>query len=299
MDTELVFRLDNTIKVDSLNGFVDLINHKDEIESYEYAPDILEPSAHPRLKIAQKKFSKVSFSKTTLQKIDFRNCHFEKCLFIGAKIIDCEFHNCSFILSNFHKVEISKTYIDPSSLASNCKSLKSSNIMVHLFQVLLNNAKDEDQATFARIASYNFQKWQGHLICNKYLNEKPQKISFVEFLKGYAPNFILRWVFGYGLRIRNFIITFTVSILLFFILNSYLWKDYVLTFKDVSNSYMNLSSFDLLSVLMYTLDATTKLVDSQLYPCSETGIIFLSIQGAVGFILLSFLITVLLNRFVK
>ena len=205
------FKLDGNPKEVKQTDFIDIILGNDEINDILYRPDILKPSkGHPRIKIERKSFRNVSFTKTTLKNIDFSSCHFVDCLFIGSKIINCKFRQCTFKNVNTHEIVIERTYINPENFTKNYEwtDIEKSNIAVHLFQQLLNNSRDEEQSNFARIANYNFKKWQGRLTRSKFFKKKPYPISFSEFITEFSPNFLYRWSFGYGLRLRNFVFTF-------------------------------------------------------------------------------------------
>src|SRR5690606_21921908 len=188
---------------------VDHLLRSKDLRNVLYEPDILQPiPKYPKFKIKSTKFNNVSFSKTKLYKVVFINCTFEDCLFIGTEIVKCEFHNCKFKNCNTHKFKITKTYVNPGNFLNCINKIEQSNVAVHLFQQLKNNYIDEGQSEFRIIAEYNFKKWQDRLAINKYCNEQPYKISFLEFIKHYPLSCLYRYFFGYGLRLRNFILSF-------------------------------------------------------------------------------------------
>lgn len=274
----------------------------DVIRNILYRPDILKnDKKFPRYKIRRKTFINVSFTKTKLKNLDFTLCHFEDCLFIGTEIHNCQFHQCTFKNVNTHQIEIKQTYIDPVSFKKNYKKsdLEKSNLAVHLFQELLDNSRDEEQSEFARISNYYFRKWQGRLSRNKYFNKQPYKINLWEFLIEYIPNFLYRWIFGYGLRLRSFIATFLVIYGAFYLTNLNYWSEYGFHEKDFAIASFNAENISPVANIFFTADAMTQLVDSQFQPQTDFGMSMLTVQGFSGFILLSFLITVLINRFVK
>ena len=92
--------------------------------------------------------------------MSFRDCEFEHCLFIDSKIVDCEFENCSFISTNMHKIDFSRTRINPRSFKKCLDKRKHQNIGVHLFQRLFNNSREMDQTEYAREAQYLFLQWR-------------------------------------------------------------------------------------------------------------------------------------------
>jgi len=285
--------------IEKQDDFTSIVFSKDRIENIVYMPDELKPKDHPRLKFSNKTFFNVSFAKTELKNLDFSYCHFEECLFTGTKINNCDFQNSTFLNSNTHKIVIKKTYVNPASFIENISEYQKSNIAVHLFQQLMNNSRDEEQSSQARVAEYNFRKWKNRLAWSKYKHKKPYPINFWDFIKEYIPSFIYRWTFGYGLRLRNFVGTFFVTFIIFFSINYSQWNNYKLIQKDLAIEAFDKDTVNITSNLFYTLDATTKLVDSQFQPSSDFGMNWLVIQGIAGFILLSALITILINRFVK
>jgi hypothetical protein len=273
-----------------------------EIRDILYRPDILKnDKKFPRYKIQGKTFINVSFTKTKLKNIDFTSCHFEDCLFIGTEINNCQFHQCTFKNVNTHQISFKKTYIHPVSFKRNYdkKDLAKSNLAVHLFQQLLDNSRDVEQSEFARISNYYFKKWQGRLILSKYFKKQPYKINGWEFLIGYVPNFLYRWIFGYGLRLRSFLATFLVIYGIFYFTNLNYWSEYGFHQKDFAIASFCPNRISPIANIFFTADVMTQLVDSQFQPQTDFGMSMLTIQGFSGFILLSFLITVLINRFVK
>lgn len=280
--------------------FADHLKRSKDLRNVLYEPDILQPlPPFPKFKIKDTYFNNVSFSKTKLDKVVFINCSFEDCLFIGTEIENCEFHNCKFKNCNTHKIKIYKTYVNPSNFSNCFNKIGQSNVAVHLFQQLINNSIDEGQSEFRRFAEYNFKKWQDKLAINKFWNKEPYKISLWEFIKQYPLSCLYRYSFGYGLRLRNFIFSFASIFILFFAINYYNWSKYELAQKDIAISVYDKDSVNFASNFYYTLDATTKFVDSQFQATTNYGMIWLSLQSIVGFVFLSALVTIILNRFVK
>lgn len=289
-------------EINKKSDFRNIVFGNDEIKNIIYWPDILKPTKkHPRLKIEKKSFNNVSFTKTILQDVDFTSCHFEDCLFIGSTIDNCKFRKCTFKNVNTDDIEIKKTYINPSSFTSNYSKsdIGKANLAVHLFQQLLNNSRDEEQSEFARNADYNFKKWQGRLSKSKYQLKKPYPINWIEHKTEYVPNWLYRWSFGYGLRLRNFFLSFGIVYVVFYILNLVLWNNYKLTKKDLSIDSFDPNIYGLKANFFYTTDVTTQLVDSQFQPSTDLGMFMLTFQGITGFVLFTFLITILINKFVK
>lgn len=271
------------------------INHN-SIRNYVYKPNKLCND-----KIQNNTFKNVSFSKTIIENVEFLNCHFIDCLFIGSEIKKCKFIECSFIGCNTYAIKIYKSYINPSFFDDNFKgfSYSYSNIVVQLYQELFNNSVDQQIIDFSRKAKYNLLKWEGRLLISKYKYKQPYKIPFCLFIWEYLPNIVFRKVFGYGLRLRNFTVTFLIIYLICFITNYICWNKYnfVPKVNDLDfftpNDYSNLANF------YYTNDVLMKIVDSQYQPSSNCGMFIFTIQGSLGFILFGFLGTVIINKFVK
>jgi len=295
------FKLNGTYR--SFKSDTDLADHLEiskDIRSVLYEPSLLQPiPPYAKFKIKDTTFNNVSFSKTKLDRVVFINCTFEDSLFIGTELENCEFHNCKFKNCNTHKIKITKTYINPQNFSDCFNTIGKSNIAVHLYQQLINNSIDEGQSDFRRVAEYNFKKWQDRLSLNKFWNKEPYKISTCEFLKQYPLSWLYRYFFGYGLRLRNFIFSFSAIFILFFLVNYKNWEKYDLHPKDLSINVYNKDTVNISSNFYYTLDATTKLVDSQFQATTNYGMVWLSFQSVIGFIFLSALVTIILNRFVK
>lgn len=280
--------------------FERLLSISHDLRNLIYRADELKPLGnHPKLKIKGHTFYNFSFSKTDITNVVFIDCKFEDCLFIGTSVKDCEFHNCNFINVNTFKISIENTYINPESFSKCFTGIDKSNIAIHLFQQLINNSKDQGHLRFSRVAEFNFRKWRDKLTLNKYINQKPYKISHWSFFKEYPLSLLFRLTFGYGLRFRNFIVTFIILFVTFFFVNSSNWKEYSFEKKDIKIEAFNPDSATVESNLLYTLDVTTKLIDSQFQPRSNIGMFWLTFQSIFAFILLSALITILINRFVK
>jgi len=256
-------------------------------------------SSFHQIKITGYTFSNFSFSKTLIEDVMFNDCIFEDCLFIGTELRDCEFHNCIFKNVNTHKIIIENCYVNPSSFNEAVIGYKFANIGVHLFHQLLQNSKDQSQRSFARLAEYQFKKWENRLLVSKYKSRGPHRITLARFLPKFLLNCLKDLVFGYGLRFRNFAITFSIVFIGFWILNYQKWNAFAFHKKDLSIESFNPDSANIVSSGLYTLDVTTKLVDSQFQPTSTVGMYYYAAESICAFILLSALVTLILNRFVK
>ena len=254
---------------------------------------------HPKLRFKNKTFENFSFSKTLIEDVEFYDCIFKDCHFIGVHIKNCLFQNCTFESVNTFKIIIENTYLNPRSMVKSVAGIKNANIGVHLFQQLLHNSEQMGQPTFAREAEFHFNKWENKLILAKFWIGLPSKINWVTFLKSYPHRWVFQWMFGFGLRFRNFVLSFLFSFIVFWGVNYNNWEDYEMAPKDMTISSFESDSTRITSSAFYTLDVTTKLVDSQMQPKSNPGMVWLAIQSICAFMLMSALITLILNRFVK
>jgi hypothetical protein len=295
------FKLNGTYTTfNSQPQLLQFLSNSRDARNILYDPSTLSPAnLHPKLKIHNTKFTNFSFSKTKITDVSFFNCKFEDCLFIGAEFVDCEFHNCEFKNCNTFKIVIKNTHVDPANFYKCIQKFAHANIAVHLFQQLLHNSDERTQSKFTRVAEYNFKKWQNRLTLNKFWNKKPYPISFWKFIVIYPINWLYKWSFGYGLRLRNFVVTFLLIFGFFFTINKSEWKSYGLHQKDLVINSFSPDSSNFQSNFLYTLDATTKLVDSQFQATSRSGMNWLTIQSIFGFILLGGLVTIIFNRFIK
>ena len=291
---------ENLIAINKPQELLDLLLTQSNISHKVYWPEKL-ASASPseRLKISNKTFKNFSFSNTEILNVDFTDCHFENVLFKRTSIEGCDFQRCTFKRVNTHKITISRTYINPQNFVKNYVYIEESNMAVHLFQQLLNNSKDNEQNEFARVANYNFHKWKGILAKNKYLNKRPYSIGWGEYFTTYYLNIVYRFTFGYGLRLRNFILSFAVVFLLSFITNCLFWQDYKLLCKDINIDAFDASSANFSANFFYTVDCTTKIIDSQFQPSSNLGMFIAIAEGGLSLVCFTFLITILQNKYVK
>jgi uncharacterized protein YjbI with pentapeptide repeats len=293
----------------SQNDFYEmLITAAGGVRDFVYLPKSITPINKNDYKITHTTFSDCSFSITTIENIEFYGCKFINCKFLKTKFINCKFHDCKFELTNMSFAEVSKTYIDPDffrNIIPNYTyfslSVNSANMCTTFFQTLYHNAKDSGQEEHKKNADYHFKKWKGLNLIQKRFTEQPftDKISWKEFLTNFPPNLFQYVVTGYGYRISNYLFTFLLIFFLFFYSNHKNWASFALEKRDVTLNNFNPDSSSLETTFYYTLDATTKLVDSQIQPRSYEGMMWLSFQGVVGFVLLSLLITIIINKFVK
>jgi len=296
-------------KIETQKDFYDMMLSADKgLKNFVYKPDTIEPIEKRESRIVGIKFSNCSFAFTTIKNLDFHNCKFINCKFNHSKFENCNFHDCTFEYVNMYGCGITNTYIDPNSFDAIIPnytdfigSINNANMCVKFFQILLNNAIVTGQKEFEKNADYHFKKWKGLNYLQKKFTKQPfsDKMNWWLFIKKFFPNFFQYLITGYGYRVDNFIITFFLGFISFLYVNHTKWIEFAISKRDVSLQSFDSKSANIQSSIFYTLDATTKLIDSQMQPTSNTGMIWLSIEGLFGFVLLSGLITIILNKFVK
>lgn len=296
-------------KINSQNEFYEMLKTSaGGVRDFVYMPTEILPGIKNEYKITHTTFSDCSFAKTTIENIEFYSCEFRNCKFLQTKFINCKFHDCKFELTNMTFAEVSNCYIDPNffgNIIPNYRcfllSVQSANMCTTFFQTLYHNAKDTGQEEHKKNADYHFQKWKGLNIIQKKFTKQPytDNISWKEFIFKFPVNLFQYIVTGYGYRISNFLFSFIFVFGLFFYNNHNKWSLFELEKRDVELNNFNADSSSFETTFYYTLDATTKLVDSQMHPKSFEGMMWLSFQGIIGFLLLSLLITIIINKFVK
>lgn len=281
--------------------FYTLLKHSKDLRDAMYMPDSVgDGSDFSTKKIEGTSFTNFSFKGTKFYKITFISCNFSNCILAWCSFFECEFIDCEFINANFHKSEFVQCLADPLQFrkAICWKEWSKSNIAVHLFDRLFRNAEETYRHDHARHARYQYRKWDTRLMRQKYFTQKPYAISDMQFFPSYIWQLIYKWTFGYGYRARNFVITFICTYLVAFVVNYKFWGKYDMKSKDVYISSFDADSVNMASNLFYTVDATTKLIDSQMQPTSDFGMSMLTAQSVLTFVLLSALITILANRFI-
>lgn len=295
-------------KIESQEELYKILNISDDVKDFVYWPKELKPNSKNQYKIENKTFTNCSFAITEIENILFQNCKFNNCKFNHAKIKECRFHDCSFQYVNMFKVVVKKTYVEPNSFRNiipNIRDfkgcLKNANMCVTFFQEILDNSKDEGQPEHTKQADYHFRKWKGlNYIQKRFYPEKDsRRTTNWTFIKKFVPNMLLYFFTGYGYKIPNFVIVFLVGFSFFFYKNYNNWLDYGLVKKDLEIESFNPELPNYSSTFYYTLDSTTKLVDSQFQATTEFGMFWLTTQSLFGFFLLSALLTIIINKFVR
>ena len=235
-------------------------------------------------------FEFVSFSKTHIHGIIFRNCTFRHCLFIGAFVDGCEFHKCEFVSVNTHKIKIERTYIDPRSFEKCLDRRRHQNIGAHLYHALLKNSRDEDQIEFQRSAQFLFLRWKRHQdghevssLCRENKFAMARKF-FWKCLIGYLLRLSWEQFFGSGVRIRYYMRTLAVIVILFSAIN-YCFRD-----------QFGLPVSNCVDALYFTVISLTTVGYGDIVPATGYGKFASSIQSVFGFILFALLASMLFRR---
>lgn len=310
IDTFWILSVDTFgIKIETGSEFFKMIKTADKgVKNFVFYPKTLVPSSKEESRIKDVKFSECSFAFTTFENLKFYNCTFYNCKFNHSAFNNCKFHDCTFTYVNMFNTKISDTYIDPDSfkkIIPNFKNpllaIRNANMCVAFFQTLFNNSKETGQEIFENNADYHFKKWKGINYLQRKFVKSPflVKMSWITFLKKFPPNFFQYLVTGYGHKILNFLATFIIGFIGFFIINKHNWVYYCLEKRDVQIDNFNSELYNNYANFVYTFDSITKLIDSQIQPTSELGMWIFILQGVFGFLLLSSLISIISNKFVK
>lgn len=169
----------------------------------------------------KKTFENISFSRTDIIGIRFNECTFKDCLFVGTRFVDCGFRKCSFNGCNPHKIEFNNTYIDPNVFKNTLDTKEHANIGVYLFQQLYKNATEMEQHKFARVAEFNFNKWQRFLLNYKF---RKNEISRTQYCFEWLPNWLFHRIAGYGLQFKQFAMSAIIVASVFIAINYVLWN---------------------------------------------------------------------------
>lgn len=270
MSDDPFFRLRGAVKDFDSEAFAYALATSKHVCNVIYRPDRLDIA---RNRIEGVTFENVSFSKTLIERITFKSCKFVDCLFIATKLIDTDFHSCSFIRSNFYKASFRGVYGKPKQFSGAVSADRYANVGVHLYQELRDNYVDEAQPEFMREAEYQFKKWS-------------QKLLWVEMRRGrFDSSSAIRWLglavyrvsFGYGLRLRNLVVTTLLSVLLLTIIAR--------TFSEVL--FAEEGAMTWVRGVYFTISTMVTLRAVGFTPKSDAGYIFLILNVLVGVVLLS------------
>lgn len=290
------WKLQGAAVISSQCEFYQHLSKSDHLMRVIYQPDELKRASPDRVqRIEGKKFEWVSFSKTSINGIVFRDCVFKNCQFIAAAIEGCEFHKCRFISTNMHKISIHKTYIDPNSFDKCLDRKKHQNIGVHLYQSLMNNLRDAEQIEFERDAQFLFFRWKRYQAEYELRNKWSKATSASEHvsvaLDATAVLRRLAWekLFGCGIRLRFFLRTVTVTVVLATLINFFFIEQFGLSLGGAPISTLSEASY-------FTVVSLTTLGYGDITPTTSLGRLAASIQSVIGFSLFALLASMLFRR---
>ena len=268
--------------------FAKRIKDKDLIKNVAYFPDEISGSDKtlPR-NITGKTFKNVSFTKTVISNINFQKCVFEECLFIGSLIKDCEFHNCKFINTNTHKIKFDNVYVDPESFNRCLNPSCHQNIGVHLYQRLMRNFRNDNQAKFGRSATYEFYKWKMYQSRYEFFKNVKTKNEWFKSCK-LLINFIglLFWyILGAGVKLVRFMFIFLLALIVLSIVNFCLKEQ--LGLERIDN---------FVDSIYFTVITLTTIGYGDITPMRCYGKIVLALEGIIGFFLFAFTASILIRR---
>jgi hypothetical protein len=256
-----------------------------DLQNVLYRPDEFAPRSPYRME--NKIFENVSFTKTRLKDIIFRNCTFTDCLFIGTNFIGCEFHDCHFQGCNLHKAAFQRCYVDPSAFARLFDPREHTNIGLHLFNQLEQNARNQDQHEFLAAAAYYYRKWR-RFDLNWRLRRG--RIRRVEWFSQWAPNILYDWIAGYGWRTSRFILSSIVMLAIVVLTNYELWEYFDMHMAHAKNGLRLLVSAYFTIITMSTVGY------GDITPTSPVGMLAISVEAILGLIWLSILASLVFRR---
>ncbi len=293
---DFFWKLPDASKFTEQRELYEHLDRSNHLKNCIFEPDILDRQIRSRTqKIESKKFERVSFSKTEIQGIIFNKCTFLECQLIGTKFVECEFHDCKFENTNVYKVEFEKTYIDPRSFRKCLKSKLHQNIGVHLYQVLMNNSRDNEQVEFERYAHFMFLRWKRHQDFYEFKKDLKYSKSFSDFCssfkKGFSASRRALWekLFGSGIRLRYYILTMFVLIFCTSLLNY--------TFSNLFGLQIGSDPVNsLMQAIYFTVVSLTTLGYGDITPTTDLGRLAASIQSVLGFSLFALLASMLFRK---
>ena len=296
LEVDPFWRLKNATVINSQKEFYDHLDRSDHLKSAVYSPDELSRrSADWTERIEGKRFEGVSFSKTRIRGIIFRNCIFVKCQFIASDIEKCEFHGCKFIETNTHKISIRHTYLDPLSFEKCLDRKKHQNLGVHLYQVLMNNCRDEEQIEFERDAQFLFLRWKRYQ--DEYevgrawakAKELRERCLVIKAIGKVLRRFAWEKLFGCGVRLRYFLRTVIATLALATIMNFAFRVELGLCVDGEPISTWS-------EAVYFTTVSLTTLGYGDIVPTTALGRVVASVQSVVGFSLFALLASMLFRR---
>lgn len=275
-------------EIDSSDKMFEVLEGETEIiRDILYRPEALEGDRSKfRRQIRNKEFVNVSFTRTRIRFLDFYGCTFRECLFVGSIIEECEFHDCKFLDTNTHKIDFKGVYLNPDSFGECLFPESDQNIGTHLYQRLMNNSNDENQLSFGRSAAFEFNKWKRYQLVYDAkrqwrTNEKGKAIGliFTACIRG------IWGLLGAGVRLRRFLLSFIILILLLSIFNFFLRETIGLN---------EVRSF--LDAVYFTVITLTTIGYGDITPGNSTGKVIMAIQGFAGFFLFALAASTIIRR---
>ena len=267
------------------------------VENILYQPDNLISDNPPRkLTFQGKTFKNVSFSKTHLSYLDFKDCTFSDCIFIGSIIENCIFRKCSFIRCNFYNSAINNCDIDPTSFENCANKETSPDIGTGLFRELLHNSRQIANPDYGREARYQFRRWQRYEKLREFkLKLATSRIapkSIYESIKMFAL-LTMDWVyevfFGYGMRLKNFILT-SLGLLMLLTAINWFFRD---SFKLMLDDKVISSVAD---AIYFSVIVVTTLGFGDITPATQIGKIFIAFESLIGFVMFAVLTSIIFKR---
>lgn len=275
----------NPARVDSLDDFfTQEVNGV--FENILYFPDEFKSASLKVLKQKGKTYKNVSFKDTTFNSVSFVDCTFEGCLLLSSKFIDCEFVGCLFIDTNTIKSHFDRTLIDPENFKKNFDLKQDANIAIDLYHSLYKNLSNERQPERTKQSLYMMHRAENAQL-NYNLKEK--KISFWTFIWKKTVHLFDFLTSGYGLKLYRVFLTF-LFIVLFFSSVNYIWRyeffdfDSMVTFTDS---------------IYFTVVTLTTLGYGDISPSTQLGKCIISIEVAIGIIVISLFLTSISSRITR
>lgn len=267
------------------------------VENILYQPDNLISDNPPRRLIFQgKTFKNVSLSKTHLSYLEFKECTFTDCKFVGSIIENCVFRRCSFIRCNFYKSVIGNCDIDPTSFENCANKETTPNFGVGLFRELLHNSRQVASPDYSREARYQLRRWQRYeKLWELKLKWETSRIfskSTFEVAKmsiSVSKDWVYEILFGYGMRLQNFILT-SLGLLLVLTTVNYVFRDsfqLMLGGKVISG---------IADAFYFSVIVVTTLGFGDITPNTQIGEIVVAIEALIGFVMFAVLTSIIFKR---
>ncbi|MBR1218201.1 pentapeptide repeat-containing protein [Bradyrhizobium sp. U87765 SZCCT0131] len=275
------------------DAFFKLAGEEKRIQSKLYRPSHLKsPQTPQRWIVRDRQFIEFSFSKTLIEEIEFNKCTFIDCLFIGSVFKNCRFSECTFISCNTYRVEFADVYLDPRSFSKCLDEERHQNIGVHLYQELLNNSRRQSQPDFAHYALFEFRRWLRLEQCYQFRkNHKQMRISRtqVKLALRIATSWAFQKFIGFGVRLRNYILTATAAASALTIFNHYFSAQLGLKINGEPLS----SPID---AFYFTIITLTTIGYGDITPTSPLGRVLVAGEGIIGFVLFATLASMIYRK---